>query len=238
MFAAAAIFAGVGFLDTAHAQRRNRTPAIDPVGTWSCVVYGHPAFGDERVLVQLAADGSAAISRKDDDGERLWDPLSDWLVDDDELSFGDSRTGRQFKANLRRSTLGGGWRTVTLVGGWWCTSLDDVAFSNVLVRPMEELMPPLVPVRTATPYYPRQAIRDAKQGRAVACFFVDAGGVIVQPEIIEISDEIFRAPTLAALARSQYAGWGEPIMRPGCRTYIYRLDALRDLAGLGEVTAR
>jgi len=23
---------------------------IDPVGTWSCVVWGHPEFGDERML--------------------------------------------------------------------------------------------------------------------------------------------------------------------------------------------
>jgi hypothetical protein len=215
-------------------------PAIDPVGTWSCVVYGHPAFGDERVLVQIAPDGTAAISRNTADGDRLWDALSNWLVDDDEISFSDSRTGRQFSADLRRATLGGGWRTFTLVGGWWCTSLDDAAYANVLVRPMEELMPPLVPVRTATPSYPVQAIREAKEGRAVTCFFVDSQGWVVQPEIIEISDEIFRAPTLSALARSQYLGWEQTgTLRPGCRTYIYRLDMIRDLAGTpAEVTAR
>ena len=226
-------------MQTADAQRRNRVPAIDPVGTWSCVVYGHPAFGDEHVLMRIAAAGNAAISRKNDGGERLWDPLSSWLVDDDEITFSDSRTGRQFKADLRRPTLGGGWRTVTLVGGWWCTSLDDAAYAGLLVRPIEELMPPLVPVRTATPSYPVQAIRDAKQGRAVTCFFVDEDGQIVQPEIIELSDEVFRAPTLAALARSRYLAWDQPIMRPGCRTYIYRLDTIRELAGAPpEVTAR
>jgi hypothetical protein len=202
-------------------------------------VYGHPAFGDERVLVRIAADGSSAISRKSDGGKRIWDPLSNWLVDDDEITFGDSRTGRRFSADLRRETLGGGWRTVTVVGGWWCTSLDDAAYANVLVREPDALMPPLVPVRTATPSYPLQAIREAKQGRAVTCFFVDAEGFVVKPEIIELSDELFRAPTLAALARSQYHGWEDAnVVRPGCRTYIFRLDAVRELAGAPEVTAR
>jgi hypothetical protein len=91
-------------------------------------------------------------------------------------------------------------------------------------------MPALVPVRTATPSYPTQAIREAKQGRAVTCFFVEASGLITKPEIIEISDEIFRAPTLSALARSQYQGWDDPgLVRPGCRTYIFRLDSIREL---------
>jgi hypothetical protein len=55
--------------------------------------------------------------------------------------------------------------------------------------------------------------------------------LIVRPEIVELSDEIFRAPTLAALERSQYLGWEDQgLVRPGCRTYIYRLDALRELA--------
>jgi hypothetical protein len=92
-------------------------------------------------------------------------------------------------------------------------------------------MPPLMPLRTATPPYPIQAIRAAKQGRVVACFFVDSSGKIVQPEFVEISDEIFREPTLVALARSQYQGWPETgLLRPGCRTYIYRLDQIREIA--------
>jgi hypothetical protein len=71
-----------------------------------------------------------------------------------------------------------------------------------------------------------QAIRAAKQGRAVTCFFVDADGYIVQPEVIELSDEIFRAPTLAALERSRYRSWeGGEMLRPGCRSYTFRLDA-------------
>jgi len=218
---------------TAEAQRRSKAPLLDPAGTWSCVVYGHPAFGDERVLMQLTADGSTALSRETEHGDRFWDPLSPWIDDDDEIAFSDSRTGRRFSADLRRDTLGGSWRTVTLIGGWWCTSVDDAAYAGITLRDKAALMPPLVPVRTATPAYPTQAIRDAKQGRAVTCFFVDANGLIIKPEFIELSDEIFRAPTLAALERSQYRGWDEPgVVRPGCRTYIYRLDAMRELAAV------
>jgi hypothetical protein len=215
----------------AEAARRRAGPTLDPIGTWSCVVYGHPAFGDERVLMRLAADGTAALSRQRDDDSRQWDPLSPWTENDGEITFSDSRTGRQFAADLSRATLGGSWRTVTLIGGWWCTSIDDAAFAGVVVRELSALMPPLVPTRTATPAYPSQAIRDAKQGRAVTCFFVDANGEIINPEVIELSDEIFRAPTLAALLRSQYHGWDDVgVVRPGCRTYIYRLDAVRELA--------
>jgi hypothetical protein len=67
----------------------------------------------------------------------------------------------------------------------------------------------------------------AKQGRVVACFLVDASGAIIEPEIIEISDEVFRAPILTALSRSRY----EPRLtgsqpRPSCRSYTFNLDKL------------
>lgn len=192
------------------------------------------------MLIRLAADGTAALSRKSAGDERLWDPLSNWVEDGSEITFNDSRTGRRFTADLRRPTLGGGWRTITLVGGWWCSPVDDAAYASILVREPEALMPPLVPRTTVTPRYPREAIRQAKQGRAVTCFFVDADGWVVQPEIIELSDEVFRAPTLAALARSQYLGWEDgALLRPGCRTYIYRLSAVEGLAdATSEVTVQ
>ena len=37
--------------------------AVDPVGTWSCVVWGHPEFGDERVLFDFAPQGVARLAR-------------------------------------------------------------------------------------------------------------------------------------------------------------------------------
>jgi TonB family protein len=79
----------------------------------------------------------------------------------------------------------------------------------------------------ASPSYPRQAIRDAKEGRAVVCFLVDSGGAVRDPEIVELSDQIFRDATMLAIFRSSYRPWGEQgVVRPGCRSYTYELDAI------------
>ena len=142
-----------------------------------------------------------------------------------ELQFGDPQTGRLFTADLRSETLGGGWRTVTAVGGWWCSPIDAAAFPQTESDPAPRL-PPLIPTLTATPAYPLQAIRAAKEGRAVTCFFVKADGLIVQPELIELSDEVFRAPILSALRRSRYQGWEDDgTVRPSCRTYTFKLSS-------------
>jgi hypothetical protein len=189
------------------------------------VVYGHPAFGDERALLHFAASGAARLARQDDETVLSWNTLAGWSAKGDEMRFNDPQTGRQFEADLGRPTLGGSWRTLTLAGGWWCKAIDT---AEVPVRDAQQQapMPRLVPSLTATPRYPVQAIRAAKQGRAVTCFFVDADGYIVQPEVIELSDEVFRAPSLAALERSRYRGWeGGEVLRPGCRSYTFRLDA-------------
>jgi hypothetical protein len=88
-------------------------------------------------------------------------------------------------------------------------------------------MPALIPRITATPSYPLVAIRGAKEGRAITCFFVTSAGLIVEPEFIELSDEAFRAPVLSALARSRYQGWANVgTLRPSCRTYTFKLDSL------------
>ena len=88
---------------------------------------------------------------------------------------------------------------------------------------------PLIPEIMATPAYPRQAIRDAKEGRVVVCFEVDANGVVRDPQFIELTDEIFRAPSLDALMQSRYKGWSDEengAARPACRSFIYRLDQI------------
>jgi hypothetical protein len=203
---------------------------LDPVGTWSCLIYGPPSLGDERVLFQIEPDGSAEIARLEKTDTRGWAPMSQWERKRNELIFSDLRTGRQFEADLGRATLGGVWQTHTLSGGWWCTSYEgsteDLPSSDLADD--DPLMPPLVPSRMATPNYPRQAIREAKEGRVVACFLVSPSGAISEPEIIEISDEIFRHSALNALSRSRYVGWNEVRgHRPGCRSYIYRLDSRR-----------
>jgi hypothetical protein len=206
-------------------QSASAAGAIDPVGTWSCVVWGHPEFGDERVLFNFAPEGVARLARIEADAVPAWSGLTPWVKEDRALHFSDPRTGRQFTADLRRDNLGGAWRTLTATGGWWCSE-SDVAVVPETTEARAAALPPVLPLVTATPRYPIQAIREAKQGRVVTCFLVDAGGFIVKPEIIELSDEIFREPILVALSRSRYEARNSDALRPSCRSYTFSLDRL------------
>jgi hypothetical protein len=199
--------------------------AIDPVGTWSCVVWGHPDFGDERVLFNFAPEGVARLARIEAAPVPAWSGLTPWVKEDREMRFGDPRTGRQYTADLRRDNLGGTWRTLTATGGWWCAE-SDVAVVPETSEARAAALPAVLPLVTATPRYPIQAIREAKQGRVVTCFLVDSAGLIVDPEIIELSDEIFREPILVALRRSRYAPRDSDTLRPSCRSYTFSLDRL------------
>ena len=182
------------------------------------------------MLLHFAVSGAARIARIDDEKTGPWSALTGWFLDGSQIEFSDPQTGRQFNADLRRATLGGSWRTFANVGGWWCSARDSAATPPEIV-PARRPLPPLVPVRTATPSYPVQAIRQARQGYAVTCFFVDSQGFIQQPELIELSDEIFREPILSALRRSRYQGWEDTgTLRPGCRSYTFKLDQIVDLA--------
>ncbi|RPI58027.1 MAG: hypothetical protein EHM50_11210, partial [Lysobacterales bacterium] len=51
---------------------------VDPVGTWSCVVWGHPDFGDERVLFNFAPQGVAWLARIEDAAVPAWTGLTPW----------------------------------------------------------------------------------------------------------------------------------------------------------------
>lgn len=189
-------------------------------------MWGHPDFGGERVLLNFTEQGLARVGRIETEAVPAWSGLTPWVKDGRELRFSDPRTGRQYSADLRGETLGGTWRTLAATGGWWCaeSELTVVPESN---EERAAALPPVLPLVTATPRYPIEAIRGAKQGRVVACFLVDAAGSIVDPEIIELSDEVFREPTLAALARSRYEPRpADASLRPSCRTYTYRLDRL------------
>jgi len=221
---AVAAIVAVGFLLAAQKSNAARGD-VDPIGTWSCVVWGHPDFGDESVLFHFAPQGIARLARIEAVAVPAWTELTPWIAENREMRLGDPRTGRQYTANLRRDTLGGAWRTLTTTGGWWC------AVSDVVVVPdtnegRAAALPPVLPLVTATPRYPIEAIRTAKQGRVVTCFLVDAAGMIVEPEIIELSDEIFREPTLTALSRSRYEPRSSDAMRPSCRSYMFTLDRL------------
>jgi len=198
---------------------------INPVGTWTCVVWGHPEFGDERVLFNFSPQGVARLARIDADAVPAWSGLTPWIKEDREMRFSDPRTGRQFTADLRRDNLGGSWRTLTTTGGWWCSQSDIVAIPET-TEARAAALPPVLPLVTATPRYPIQAIRLAKQGRVVTCFLVDSAGFIVEPEIIELSDEIFREPILVALRRSRYEARASDTLRPSCRSYTFTLDRL------------
>jgi hypothetical protein len=205
------------------------TPAlarVDPIGTWSCVVWGHPEFGDERVLFAFDHSGIARLARVENDTVPSWSGLSPWVREAREMYFSDPRTGRQYTADLRKDYLGGTWKTLTATGGWWC-AVADISFVPESNEERAAALPPVLPLVSATPRYPIQAIREAKQGRVVTCFLVDAAGSIVEPKIIELSDEVFRGPILVALERSRY----EPResgseLRPSCRSYTFSLDKL------------
>lgn len=203
---------------------------LDPVGMWSCVLYGNPQLGDERLLLNFAPDQMLRMGRTGDGGTAAWASSTRWQVEDRTLEFTDSRTGRRFSADLARSALGGEWRTLNLLGGWWCSPAPGLDAGS---EPSGDTadggagsLVPLIPEVMATPTFPIQAIREAKQGRVVLCFVVRPSGEIDDPEFLELSDEIFRAPSLDALMRSRYQSWdsrrgGE---RPACRSFIYRLD--------------
>jgi Gram-negative bacterial TonB protein C-terminal len=199
---------------------------VDPVGTWSCVVWGHPDFGDERVLLNFDPRGVARLARIENDAVPAWSGLTPWIAEDRAMKFSDPRTGRQYTADLRRDNLGGSWRTLTATGGWWC-AVADVDVMPETTQERAAALPPVLPLVTATPRYPIEAIRLAKQGRVVTCFLVDATGAIVEPEIIELSDEVFRQPILAALGRSRYEPReADSVLRPSCRSYTFSLDKL------------
>jgi hypothetical protein len=217
--AALVVAAAAAGMETASAAR------VDPIGTWSCVVWGHPEFGDERVLINIAPQGVARLARIETSIVPAWSGLTPWVAESRELKFSDPQTGRQYTADLRRDKLGGTWRTMTTTGGWWC-AVADVAIVPETTQERAAALPPVLPLVTATPRYPVEAIRKAQQGRVVTCFLVDATGAILEPEIIELSDEVFREPTLTALRRSRYEPRDSDFLRPSCRSYTYSLDRL------------
>ncbi|MYF71409.1 MAG: hypothetical protein F4181_16270 [Proteobacteria bacterium] len=182
------------------------------------------------MVLNFGADGTTRMAIPSEDVQRPWFPLSRWQLDGDVLTFSDSRTERDFSAGLNRTTLGGEWRTAEVLGGWWCSEADPASASALYTSPTGEptaMTSPLVQEITASPTYPRQAIREATEGRVVICFEVNPQGFVRDPEFVELSDEIFREPSLNALMQSQYQGWSddpEGPARPACRSFVYSLE--------------
>ncbi len=210
--------------------RSFQSEVINPLGTWNCIIYGSPDLGNENYSFSFANDYSVLVSKNDAEEERLWQNISPWVINDRELFFTDNRMARDFRGDLNRSNLGGDWRTSNSVGGWWCTRSDeevDHSFYNNNDNQKVGIIIPLIPEIMITPAYPRQAHREGLEGRAVICFEILPNGEIINPEFLELSDEIFRASSLDALMSTKFKPWGQLVdleSRPACRSYMYRLD--------------
>jgi len=201
---------------------------LDPAGVWTCVTYGVERARDQRFLVHLTGTGTGNVALQTSRSAGTWNAIFPWSPERHELEFTEPETGRQFTADLTRATLAGTWSTPVDRGGWWCALRVDgaeAATRAVQGSAVEYFVPPLIPDISASPRYPREAVRAATEGYAVACFFVGADGTILEPEIAELSHEHFRTPTMIATYASRYRPWPTGTgVRPGCRTYSYELD--------------
>ena len=223
---AAAAIAGclLGF-----APRPGSASLSDPEGVWSCIAYGEPSR-QSRLSLVLYPDSRAYLADQIVGGMSNWRQLGDWTQRRRELTFVDARSGRIYSADLRYDTLGGTWSSRGRSGGWWCTrrpeSIETVEPGLLRATP-EFFVSPLVPGVMASPRYPIAAIRQAKEGEAVACFRVEPDGSVHDAEILSITDDIFAATTLSAISRSRYrpapAGG---VDRPGCRVFSYSLELI------------
>lgn len=226
----AAILA-VALLCLAGAMDAGARERVEPAGLWYCLVYGHLQSDDWHMSLRLGPEGRASAAWGLAVGNRGWRRLSNWTVKRGVISFTDPQTRREFEGDLARSTLGGTWRADARSGGWWCAPRPpELAAEAARLTPSDAAMAaPLVARMVKAPDYPREAIRKATEGRAVVCFLVDRNGFVVEPEVVELSDEVFRDPTLEALAQSRFDAADEAVaLRPGCRSYVYNLTSARE----------
>lgn len=196
---------------------------IEPVGVWHCLAYGHRE--DERFYLALTHDGRARIARISDAIEGRWNAFGEWRRRSGGKLTLNAAENRNFEADLNAESLGGRWTAPLRDGGWWCAEVDDAVPVDPMPPAATGLMAAPVPAIMASPNYPRQAIREAKEGRAVICFIIDGRGDISRPGLIELTDDVFREPTLAAVVRSRYQSRGheQPAPVPACRSYKYEL---------------
>lgn len=222
------VAAAVSLLCASAAYADSPRDRLDPVGTWNCLIFG--PYGSQRAFLSLAEDDKTYIARVTDASRRRWRELSEWDSSRRHITFADPELDRRYTASTRAVTLGGTWESLDAQGGWWCSPVPDVSTPGRNARPPSPagLMTELVPSIMTSPNYPRQAIREAKEGRAVSCFLVNGVGEVSSAELIMLSDEIFRGPILAAVAQSSYRAWGdETALRPACRDFTFELDSIR-----------
>lgn len=202
---------------------------VDPVGFWSCVLYGQDRESDERLLLDLRVDGGTWLAELDK-APYQWTPMTQWTERRGIVRFSDARRGREYQADLDYESLGGIWIGATFSGGWWCAPLDERPELSPRNGAFNEysVMPRLIVDTMASPWYPRGAIREAKEGYAVACFLVQPDGFVTDVRFIELSDPIFELPATGALHRSHYQSWDSALpSRPACRTFDFNLEGRR-----------
>ncbi|HEX7079683.1 MAG TPA: energy transducer TonB [Gammaproteobacteria bacterium] len=220
--AGAALLVGAVLAAPAHSRGDEE---LEPIGVWNCLMYG--PFGDQRFYLRTEADGAASIAWLADATRGVWRDLSGWTESRSRVRIEDAANDRELTADLEHPTLGGTWSAPGRLGGWWCAPVSGADAYEDRPPGAEGLMPVLVPAIMASPSYPREAIREAKEGRAVACFLVDGRGEISDPHLVEISDEVFREPTLTAVSKSRYERRNdEQILLPACRTFTFELQAV------------
>lgn len=79
----------------------------------------------------------------------------------------------------------------------------------------------------AVPRYPVRALEKGIIGRVVVCFSVDELGIVSDVNVLESSNEIFNAPTLAAIRESLFSPatlGGNKVSSIACRVFKYWYD--------------
>jgi hypothetical protein len=205
-----------------------RGEEVFPAGVWSCLVIAPRGVTEESWLLRFSSDEPVAVATNLGGEEPLWRNLSYPRTDGYRVFFQDSGASRSFEGRFDGGSITGSWRTTQSVGEWWCAPVDAPALRGARPDKRDAVRFPLPrSIVLSTPRYPRDAIRNALEGRVVTCFKVDATGRIFDPVVLEQTDIIFREPTLIALGRSNFAPWpdgAEEPPRPACRTYTFRLE--------------
>lgn len=199
--------------------------AAELLGVWTCTMYGEST--EQRFFLRLAADGGIWMARVAEADDGVWRDIGTWRRSRTRLMFEDAWNGRSFRAGVDREELGGLWSSFRDRGGWWCAAMPAIPFAPADgPPPANRLLHAPVPAIMASPSYPRRAIREATEGRAVTCFVVKGTGEILRPAVVESTHEIFHEPALAAVAVSRYRSWGdEHASLPACRSFTFELRA-------------
>ena len=201
-----------------------------PVGVWSCLIFEPRGLNEKTVLVHFQAEGALRVAPQDGLAAPIWRELDAWRVDGGNLFFSDPSEDIGYEGFFNGETISGLWRSSQTIGEWWCSPVEmEVPVLGPTQRAAGKTRFPLPkPATLATPVYPLDAIRRGTEGQVVICFRVSHEGVVLDPQVVRETEEIFREPAVTALLASRYVPWrdgGTEPARPACRTYTFRLTA-------------